>query len=94
MRPLRQKWAKASEVDFSRPTCDNYDMAKAPSHLTDTLRRLIRESENSMVQLSAKTGIVRGSLIRFARGDSSLRLDIADKLVDFFELELKRKKKD
>ena len=56
--------------------------------MTETLRQAIRESELPMLTLATETGIQRGSLIRFARGDQSLRLDIADRLAAYFGLEL------
>lgn len=61
---------------------------KAPATITDRLRQAIRESGLPMLTLATETGIQRASLIRFARGDQSLRLDIADRLAVYFGLEL------
>lgn len=61
---------------------------KAPTAMTETLRQAIRESGLPMLTLATETGIQRASLIRFARGDQSLRLDIADRLAEYFGLEL------
>ncbi len=61
---------------------------KAPKTMTDALRQAIRESGLPMLTLATETGIQRASLIRFARGDQSLRLDIADRLAVYFGLEL------
>lgn len=60
--------------------------------LTDPLRKAIVESGISMLALSRETGIARASLIRFRRGETSLRLDVADKLAVYFGLELNRRK--
>ena len=56
--------------------------------MTETLRQAIREAGLPMLTLATETGIQRASLIRFARGDQSLRLDIADRLAVYFGLEL------
>ena len=61
---------------------------KAPTTMTDTLRQAIRESGLPMLTLATETGIERASLIRFARGDQSLRLDLADRPAEYFGLEL------
>lgn len=58
------------------------------SPLTDVLRQAIKESGLPLLRLANETGIARASLIRFTRGDSSLRLDIADRLVCYFGLKL------
>ena len=59
---------------------------KAP--LTDPLRQAIIESGLPLLRLANETGIARASLIRFVRGDTSIRLDIADRLAVYFGLEL------
>jgi plasmid maintenance system antidote protein VapI len=62
--------------------------ATTPPTMTETLRQAIAESGLPMLTLAQRTGIERVSLIRFARGDQSLRLDIADKLAAYFGLAL------
>lgn len=54
--------------------------------MPDTLRQTIRKSELPMLTRATETGIERESLIRFTRGDQSLRLGIVDRLSDYFEL--------
>lgn len=66
---------------------------KPPKTMTDVLRQAIRDSGLPMLTLANETGIERASLIRFTRGDQSLRLDIADKLAVYFGLELQPKGK-
>jgi plasmid maintenance system antidote protein VapI len=61
---------------------------KPPSPLTDPLRQAIRDSGLPLLRLSQETGVVRASLIRFVRGETSLRLDVADKLAAYFGLAL------
>lgn len=65
---------------------------KAP--LTDPLRQAIVDSGLPLLRLANETGIARASLIRFVRGDTSIRLDIADRLAVYFGLEIRRKETD
>jgi len=60
--------------------------------LTEALRAAISECELSFKSLERETGIVRQSLMKFARGEQSLRLDMADKLAKFFQIEVLRKR--
>jgi len=60
--------------------------------MTEVLRETIRKSEIPLLRLSNETGVERGSLIRFLRGDQSLRLDKADLLADYFKLTLAQRK--
>ena len=60
--------------------------------MTESLKRAIRESGLSFRFLEHETGVKRQSLMKFIRGETSLRLDIADKLATYFELELKERK--
>lgn len=62
---------------------------KTESPLTDPLRQAVVESGLPLLRLAKESGVARGSLIRFACGESSLRLDCADKLAVYFGLELK-----
>jgi plasmid maintenance system antidote protein VapI len=63
---------------------------KAP--MTDPLRQAIVDSGLPLLTLANETGIARASLIRFVRGQTSLRLDIADRLAAYYGLELTRRK--
>jgi plasmid maintenance system antidote protein VapI len=60
--------------------------------LTDVLREEILENELSYKRLEKETGVIRQSLMAFARGEQSLRLDKADKLAEFFGIEIIRGK--
>lgn len=54
--------------------------------MTEALRDAIAESELSFKALERETGVVRQSLMKFMHGETSLRLDIADKLAKYFGL--------
>lgn len=60
---------------------------------TELIRRSIAESGLSFIELERRTGVKRQSLMKFARGEQSLRLDIAEKLFDCLGLQLVRKQK-
>ena len=62
-------------------------MPKRPT-ITDVLRQAIEDSGLPFLTLEQQTGVLRQSLMKFARGEISLRLDAADKLAEFFNLEL------
>lgn len=66
---------------------------KLPATMTEVLRQAIADSGLPMLTISTDTGIERASLIRFARGDQSLRLDIADRLAEYLGLELVSRKR-
>jgi transcriptional regulator with XRE-family HTH domain len=57
--------------------------------MSEVLRRAIAESGLSFKKLEERTGVLRQSLMKFARGEQSLRLDLADKLADCFGLSLR-----
>jgi transcriptional regulator with XRE-family HTH domain len=54
--------------------------------MTAALREAINDSELSFKALESATGVLRQSLMKFARGETTLRLDSADKLAAFFGL--------
>jgi len=70
-------------------------MPRRKNNLTVTaaLRTAINESELSFKQLEAETGVLRQSLMKFSRGETSLRLDIADRLMDYFGLTVVKEKR-
>lgn len=60
--------------------------------LSDVLRKALNdaiEGGSSFREIERETGIVRQSLMPFARGEQSLLLSKADKLATYFEFELK-----
>ncbi len=58
--------------------------------MSEVLRQAIIDSSMPLLTLSKEAGVARGSLIRFVRGERSLRLDCADKLAEYFGMELKQ----
>lgn len=58
--------------------------------MTEALRDAIAESELSFKALERETGVLRQSLMKFVRGEQSLRLDAADKLAHYFGIETRR----
>jgi hypothetical protein len=48
---------------------------------TDALREAIVESGMSFLELQRRSGVKRQSLMKFVRGEQSLRLDMADRLM-------------
>lgn len=61
--------------------------------LTKLLRVAIADCGLPHAQIAREAGVVRGSLMRFARGDTSLRLDVADKLATYFKIEFSLSKR-
>lgn len=60
--------------------------------LTETLRQAIADSELTFAELERQTGVIRQSLMKFARNEQTLTLTAADKLAEFFALELVERK--
>ena len=58
--------------------------------IAETLRTALNESGLSFLALERETGVIRQSLMPFARGETSISLDAADKLASYFKLELRR----
>ncbi len=65
---------------------------RTKSPISAFLRDTISESEIPLLTIEQETGVKRQSIMRFLRGERSLRLDIADKLASYFQLELGRVK--
>ncbi len=59
-------------------------MKKRYLSMSEVLKRAIEESGASLNAIERETGVQRASIIRFLRGETSLRLDIADKLAEHF----------
>jgi plasmid maintenance system antidote protein VapI len=54
--------------------------------MTELLRQALIEADNNYAVAKA-TGVQKTSLIRFRRGEQSLRLDMADRLAAYFGIE-------
>ncbi len=59
---------------------------KLHESMTQALRDAIAASGFSFKAMERATGISRQSLMKFAAGEQSLRLESADKLASFFEI--------
>ncbi len=60
--------------------------------MTGALLEVIADSELSFKAIERETGVARQSLMKFVRGEQSLRLDIADKLANYFRIQFTRRK--
>ena len=85
-------------LDRNTDTCNNTYMAR-PRKTTwtvlasDLIRQSIAESGLSFIELERRTSVKRQCLMKFARREQSLRLDMAEKLFDCLGLELVKKRK-
>jgi hypothetical protein len=68
-------------------------MERLEQTMSDVLRQAILESGVALIALERETGVQRMSIARFLRGQTSLRLDKAERLAEYLELELRRKRK-
>lgn len=60
--------------------------------MTELLRESIKDAD-SLRGIETATGIKRASLRKFVNGEQSLRLDLADRLAEYFGIESRRKGK-
>lgn len=59
--------------------------------MTELLRECLADAE-SVSAVEQATGVKRQSMMKFLRGEQSLRLDMADKLVIHFGIKCRRNK--
>jgi hypothetical protein len=89
-----RSWRGTTGLDYSSSRCNNYYMGPTlEDHLSGVLRGAILDSGLSFKALERETGVLRQSLMKFVRGEQSLRLDIAGRLASYFNLELRAKRK-
>jgi hypothetical protein len=65
---------------------------KHPKPITAALRKALADalaSGESFIGLERTTGVLRQSLMKFHRGETSLRLPQADLLANYFRLEIR-----
>ena len=89
--PLRQKKPGGGSTPAARPMILN--IMPKPSNRASTMTELLRQAltEAESVRAVAKaTGVQQASLVRFLKGQQSLRLDMADKLAAYFGIECRR----
>lgn len=61
--------------------------------MTDLLREAIAKTGVSFHEIERQTGLKRQSVMKFARGEQSLRLDLAEKLAAYVGIECRWKGK-
>ena len=59
--------------------------------MTELLRQTMTKPGRTFLGIEQATGVKRQSLMKFARGEQSLRLDLADRLAAYFGIEVRRK---
>lgn len=57
------------------------------------LKKAISESDLTYLMLERETGVSRASIMRFMRGERTLRLDMADRLAAHFGIESRQRKR-
>jgi plasmid maintenance system antidote protein VapI len=62
---------------------------KAKATMTDLLRAALADAD-SLLGVQKATGVKRQSMALFMRGKQSLRLDMADRLAEYFGIECRR----
>ncbi len=56
--------------------------------MTESLQQAIADSGLPFIELERQTGVLRQCLMKFARGETTIHLDSADKLAEFFGMEM------
>ena len=59
--------------------------------MTMLLRQALKEAE-SLNGVAKATGVQKSSIVRFVNGEQTLRLDMAERLADYFGIECIRRK--
>jgi len=63
--------------------------SKKRATIAETLRKAIEDSGQNLAEIGRAAGIPQPVLWRFAAGKRDLTLRTADKLLDFFDLEIR-----
>jgi transcriptional regulator with XRE-family HTH domain len=58
--------------------------------ITGAVKRAVRKSGQSLYSICKATGLNEDALSRFMRGQTSMRLDLADKLAAYFGIECRQ----
>lgn len=56
-------------------------------NISETIKAAMRDSKLSLYAIGRGAGVNEDSLMRFLRGETSLRLDVADRLAEFLGVE-------
>ncbi len=84
-----QESCRDSDLPQSHPQCNIHSTMPGQLPITDLLRKTINESGVPFLTLEQQTGVLRQSLMKFARGETSIHLDSADEVARYFGLELR-----
>lgn len=60
--------------------------------MTQVLKQAIAQGGETYAVIERTTGVKRASIMRFMRGEQSLRLDLADRLAAHFRIESHQRK--
>jgi transcriptional regulator with XRE-family HTH domain len=84
LRPIQKP------LDEKADTCNNDSMSKSKPKptMTDVLKAAIEQCGVTRYRIAKDTGIDEAALMRFVRGEMSVRLDKADKLAAYLGLRL------
>jgi len=77
-------------LDGTPDTCNNAGMSKSKPKptLTEALKTAIEQSGLTRYRIAKDTGTDEAALMRFLRGEMSIRLDKADALAEYLGLRL------
>jgi len=64
-------------------------MTKERRLMTEVLKEALAAARIPHAELERKTGVKRASIMRFMRGETSLRLDLADRLAQYLGIEVR-----
>ena len=84
--PLRKNRRR---LDIEAKGCNLYYVARRKT-MTELLRQALSEAE-SLSAVERATGVKRQSMMRFLRGEQSLRLDMADRLAAYLGIDVRRR---
>ena len=84
---LRCEWSK-SALKSADTTCRVFYIITTDQPISETLRRAINKSGPTFLALEREAGVIRQSLMTFARGEASISLAAVEKLAIYFGLEL------
>lgn len=60
--------------------------------MSEALRHAL-DAGPSLSEVERQTGLKRQALAKFMRGEQSLRLDLADRLAEYFGIEVKQRRR-
>jgi hypothetical protein len=83
---------KERELTARPPGCKLIYTMTTNNPITDVLKQAVAESGMSFLGLEKETGVLRQTLMRFAKGKGGINIDAIDKLAVYFGFELTPRK--